>query len=101
MPASQEITVESVVRQSSDQVSSDVEGDVAIMSVDKGNYYMLNEVGARFWQLIEEPCRVGDACLRLLDEYDTGRDKCEDEILRLVRELVEQELVEVVDATRT
>ena len=101
MPASREVTLNSVVRRSSDQVSSDVEGDMAIMSIEQGNYYMLNEVGARFWQLIEEPRRIGDVCRDLLAEFDTDSTACEREIVSLVQELLAQELVEVVDASPT
>ena len=91
------LSVDSVVRRSPDQVSSNVEGEVAIMSIDKGTYYMLNEVGARFWQLIETPKRIGDACLSLLEEFDTTADRCEQEIVQLGQELLEQDLIEVVD----
>ena len=98
MPNSPQLTMASVVRQSRSQVSSNVEGDVAIMSIEKGNYYMLNEVGARFWELIEEPRRTADVCWVLLNEYDAEEDECEKEIVRLAQELLEHELVEVIDA---
>jgi hypothetical protein len=95
------LSIDSVVQRSTDQVSSNVEGEVAIMSIDKGNYYMLNEVGARFWQLIEKPRRIGDACTLLLEEFDTSQGQCETEVIRLGQELLEQNLIEVVDAAST
>lgn len=91
---------DSIVCRSQDQVSSDVQGEIAIMSIDKGNYYMLNEVGARFWHLVEQPTQIGEVCDRLLSEYETDAEQCEREVLRLARELVEQDLLEVVDASR-
>ena len=93
-----QLSIDTFVRRSSDQVSSNVEGEMAIMSIEKGNYYMLNEVGARFWQLIDSPQRVGDACAKLLKEFDTTREQCESEIIQLGNELLEQNLIEVVDA---
>jgi hypothetical protein len=99
MPASSQLTLNSVVCRGRDQISSNVEGDMAIMSIAKGNYYMLNEVGARFWELIDEPRRIADVCQILLDEYEAEREQCERETIRLAQELLEHDLVEVVDAT--
>ncbi len=101
MTCSRTLSIDTIVRQSPDQVSSSVEGEVAIMSIERGSYYMLNEVGARFWQLIEQPCRLGDACETLLGEFDTSRGQCEREIIQLGQELLEQNLIEVVDAAAT
>lgn len=92
------ISIDTVVRQSPDQVSSSVEGEMAIMSIDKGNYYMLNEVGARFWQLIESPRTIADACAELLDEFEAPEGQCQQEIIQLGNELLEQNLIEIVDA---
>ena len=93
------ISLETVVQRSPDQVSSSVEGEMAIMSIDQGNYYMLNEVAARFWELIEEPRQVGDACAELLNEFDAPEAQCQQEIIQLGNELLEQNLIEIVNAS--
>ena len=40
-----ELTMDTVIRQSDNQSHAYIDGEVAMMSIDKGNYYMLNEVG--------------------------------------------------------
>lgn len=92
------ITPHSVVRQSEDQVSADMDGEVALMSIEHGKYYCLNETSSRIWQLIEEPRAVVNVCLVLQGEFDVQRDQCEAEVLEHVKELVGDKLVQVVDA---
>jgi hypothetical protein len=45
----------SIVVATKDQVSSDLGGEVAILDLKAGVYYGLDTVGARIWNLIQEP----------------------------------------------
>jgi len=92
------ITLQSIVRQSENQVSADMDGEVAMMSIENGKYYCLNETSSRIWQLIEQPRAVGDICSVLQGEFDVQPDQCEAEVLEHVQELVSDNLIQVVDA---
>lgn len=90
-----EITTTSVVVASSDQVSSDLAGESILMSLRTGMYYGLDEVGARVWELVREPRLVSDIRDVIAGEYEVERDRCERDILGLLRELAAQGLIEV------
>ena len=89
------ITRDSVVRASSNQVSSTVEGEAVILEVGAGAYYGLDPVGTRIWQLIQEPIAVGDVCQAIVEEYDVTPERCEADVLELLRGLDEVGLLEV------
>jgi hypothetical protein len=89
------ITRDSVVRASSNQVSSTVEGEAVILEVDDGAYYGLDPVGTMIWQLIQEPIRVGDVCDAIVEEYDVTPERCEADVLELLGALDEVGLLEV------
>jgi hypothetical protein len=59
------------------QVSSDLGGEVAILDLKLGVYYGLDEVGARVWELIQEPRVVDEVRDVLLEEYDVVPERCE------------------------
>jgi hypothetical protein len=87
----------SVVRPVQDQVSTDVGGDSVILHVGEGHYYGLNEVASRAWQLMSERDRtIGELVRLLTEEYDVSEERCERDIIDMIRTLLDRNLVEVL-----
>jgi Coenzyme PQQ synthesis protein D (PqqD) len=84
----------STVVAAKDQVSSDLGGEVAILDLKAGVYYGLDAVGARIWSLIQEPRTVNEIRDILLEEYDVEPERCERDLLALLRRLADEGLVE-------
>jgi len=82
-----------------DQVSCDLAGEAAILDMKSGIYYGLNAVGARIWNLIQEPKLVDTICETILKEYDVEDDRCVRDILTLLQSLLDNGLVEVCHET--
>jgi hypothetical protein len=91
------VSLDSVVAASKDQVSSDLGGEAAILDLEAGVYYGLDEVGARIWELIQEPRSAREVRDALLAEYDVEPERCERDVLALLQELADAGLVEVRD----
>ncbi|HEY9632632.1 MAG TPA: PqqD family peptide modification chaperone [Coleofasciculaceae cyanobacterium] len=87
----------SIVEAVKDQVSADLAGEAAILNLKSGVYYGLNEVGARIWQLMQEPRTVTTIRDTLLEEYEVEPDSCERDLLALLRDLAIAGLIEVRD----
>jgi Coenzyme PQQ synthesis protein D (PqqD) len=51
-----------------------VEGDSVLLDIDSGEYYSLNEVGGRIWELCDGTRTVGAIAEVLCAEYDVTRD---------------------------
>ncbi|MEQ1540670.1 MAG: PqqD family protein [Novosphingobium sp.] len=64
-----------------------------LVDLDSGTYFGLNDVGGRFWQLLDEGQPLGQACNQLQAEFDVERDQLERDIGALVGELVERKLL--------
>jgi hypothetical protein len=90
------MSVDSVVVASKRQVSSDLGGEAAILDLEGGVYYGLDEVGARIWELIQEPKPVSEVRDVLLEEYDVEPERCERDLLALLDRLAEERLIEVL-----
>jgi hypothetical protein len=87
-----------IVVASSDQVSSKLGDEVVILNLRNGVYYGLDPVGARIWELIQEPRTVQEVCAVLLEEYDVTPEQCTSDVLALLRDLEAQGLIEVRSA---
>jgi hypothetical protein len=91
------ISLDTRVVASTQQVSCDLHGEAVILEMKRGTYYGLNEVGARVWQSLREPRSVREARDLILSEYQVEPGECERDVLRLVQELADEGLVEIVD----
>lgn len=89
MAATQAISLDSRVSVSTEQVSSELEGEVIILNLAAGAYHGLDQIGARIWQLIQRPERVADVRDALLAEYDVSPQRCERDLLQLLNEMAE------------
>jgi hypothetical protein len=79
------------------QVSSDLGGEIAILDLDGGMYYGLDEVGARIWELVQEPRVVEDVQGLILEEYEVKPEIARRDVLALLQELADRNLVVVRD----
>jgi hypothetical protein len=93
------ISREATVRASRELVSARLDDGLAILQFDKGVYYGLDPVGARIWELVQEPRTVEAILAAMLDEYDVEPVRCETDLLELLSDLARHGLVEVRDAT--
>jgi hypothetical protein len=84
-----------VVRASPRQVSTQLGSETVILGVERGQYFSLNEVGARIWELIQEPSSVEAICADLLGQYEVERATLEGDVLEILEALHAQGLVQV------
>jgi hypothetical protein len=83
----------SVVVAAKHQVSCEVSGEAVILNLNSGIYYGLDALGARVWELIQEPMTVGKIQAILLNEYEVQPERCERDLLALLRKLTDAGLV--------
>lgn len=79
------------------QVSSDLAGEAVILNLKAGVYYGLDEVGARVWNLLQEPRTVAELCDLLRQEYQVDPERCQADLLALLQGLAREGLVEICD----
>ena len=71
------------------------EGETVVLGADMQNYFGLNSVATRVWELAESPKSVGDICDVLVEEFEVEAATCESEVVALIGELLENSLVEI------
>ena len=89
-----EIIPTTVVCASGDHLSSDLGEETVILHMGDGVYFGLDEVGTSIWKLIQEPRQVAEVCDELRGEYEVEAERCEEAVLRLLREMSEAGLIE-------
>lgn len=75
-----------------------IEQDAVLLNTLSNKYYSLNEVGARFWNLLAEGKTLRDAHGTLLVEFEVESSVLAQDLLELIEHLRENALVEVTEA---
>jgi hypothetical protein len=92
-----ELSERSTIVAGKDQVSSDLGGEIAILDLASGVYYGLDTVGARVWELVQEPIEVTQIVETIIEEYDAVPARVQRDVLTFLQRLADEELVEVRD----
>ena len=78
------ININNVVSRRNDIDTTDLNGEIVMMDLEKGRYFSLNGVGSRIWEIIEEPIGINKIVDCLLEEYDVNRNECEENVLEFL-----------------
>lgn len=96
MKSSPAVDLNTVVVQTDQLLTSELDGETVLMSVTQAAYYGLDDTAQRIWKLIAQPYRVADLCDRLIAEYAVERAACERDVCAFLNELHQEGLIRVV-----
>jgi hypothetical protein len=85
----------SVIVAAEDHPAATVAGDTVILATAAGRYFGVNAVGARIWQLVQAPTSVAAIRDAIVSEYDVEPQRCEADVIKLVREMLQVKIVKV------
>jgi hypothetical protein len=77
-----------MIRRQGEWLSAKVGEELVMMSVDKGDYVGLSEVGARIWELIDTPQELETLCRKLQQEFDVSNEICRADVEAFLKDLV-------------
>jgi hypothetical protein len=77
-----------------EDVMAQAAGDtVILLTPDSGEYFTLNEVGGRIWELADGSRSVAEIAAVLVDEYEAPLEDIQADTLEVLGELAEERLV--------
>ena len=89
------VSLASLVKCNDNLVSAPMDDEVVILSVERGSYFGLDEIGSEIWHRLETPVRVEALCDALVAKYDADRSIIERDVLALLERLVAEGLITV------
>lgn len=91
------LSLNSLVRWSDNQLAATVDQEIVILSVERGSYYGLDDIGSEIWHQMATPVSVSALCDTLAAKYDADRATIERDVLALLENLVAEGLVARAD----
>jgi hypothetical protein len=86
-----------VFRRSDRQVSCDLNGEAAILHLDRSIYFGLKGVGAQVWAALEKPQAVADLNRVVCEQFDVDAERSAADLMKFLAELQDAGLVETVE----
>ncbi len=80
--------------------SANIDDDVVMLDESSGNYFGLNPVAGKIWQLLEKPIRLRDLINSLTTHYEVDRLQCEQETASFLNSLNERKLLHITHAEK-
>lgn len=90
------INLQTTIKRNPALVSSDIDGEKVMMSLENGEYFGLDPVGSRIWELIENPISVDKLISLLLDEFEVGEVQCNLDTIEFLNQLQEKNLLIII-----
>ena len=89
------LSATSIVQWSDDQIAAAVDREIVILSIERGSYFGLDDIGSEIWQRLEAPIRVDALCDSLAAKYDADRVTIGRDVLALLEKLAGEGLITV------
>lgn len=86
-----------VVRACPGHLMAKVQNETVVLQVASGQYFGLNEIGTRIWNLIQSPTALSGLIDELMLDYDVAPGELEADVISLLEELRAAQLAEVCD----
>ncbi len=81
----------------SDVIATELENrEAVLLHLNTKKYYSLNVTGFRIWQLLDTGRTPVEICSAIQTEFDVTDEKARESVLKIVAELKNEQLVQVV-----
>jgi hypothetical protein len=87
------IDLGSRLRRKEKVLAHQVEGKEILLRLDSGEYYALDDVGRRIWELCDGARSVSEVIATVSEEYDAPQDIIQADALELLQDLLDEKLV--------
>lgn len=82
---------------SAEVIAQEVSGETVLLDLKSEQYFSLDAVGTRIWQLVNEGAVLDEIKRTLLKEYDVNEAQIDRDLNVLIEELVREGLLSVAD----
>jgi hypothetical protein len=87
------ITDATVLSRSPTVLAAEVDGEIVMMSIERGHYFGLDDIGSDIWKRLEQPCPFGALIDRLAADYDADRATIATDVRALLDQMMADDVV--------
>jgi hypothetical protein len=89
------IDISSRIIRKTNFLSSEIDDEVVILNIDKGEYNGLDEIGSDIWNFLESPLFLSDLVKILTEKYNVDQQQCTSDVIEFITELEKAGLIRI------
>ncbi|MFC2086797.1 lasso peptide biosynthesis PqqD family chaperone [Bacteroidota bacterium] len=89
------LNLESVINRNPNIIASEIDEEKVMMSIEMGEYFGIDKIGSRIWDMIEKKIKIKELIENLQEEFEVDQPTCEHDVFEFLTELYNKKLIEV------
>jgi hypothetical protein len=82
-----------LISRSPSVLATEVDGEIVMMSIERGRYFGLDDIATDIWKRIETPCSFAALIDRLIADYDADRATIAADLRALLLRMAAQDAI--------
>jgi hypothetical protein len=82
-----------IISRSPSVLSAEVDGEIVMMSIERGRYFSLDHIGSDIWRRIEPPCSFATLIDGLAADYEADRATIVIDVQSLLGHMAKHDIV--------
>jgi hypothetical protein len=87
------ISLATRVRRNPDLVATEMDGDLVMLHVERGQYFGVGQVGRRIWEMLDALHDVAALCADVEARFDVDAARCNADLLEFVADLLDKDVL--------
>lgn len=81
------------VKRNDELIVASIDGELVMLSVEKGQYFGIEGVGTRIWELLESPKTEDSIIESIIEEFEVDEATCRRDVVEFLDRMLEMELI--------
>jgi len=86
-----------ILQREENQLFSQIDNEIVLLSVKNGEYYSLNEIGSAIWEMLTKPMSVERLINNLTENYEIEYLDCYMDTIPFIEDLLEKGVIKIQD----
>jgi len=91
------LSTQSVIIKNKSILENEIDGEKIMLNIDNGEYYGLDKIASRIWELLNEKIEIESLIQQLLEEYEIDYETCKNDVLEFLDELIKKKLIVIIE----
>ncbi len=90
-----DLTLTTRLTRNPDLIGTEMDGELVMMSIEKGSYYGISGIGPRVWELLATVTTAQTMCAEIRKEYAVTQEQCEQDVMGFLHVMLKNGLLVV------
>ena len=91
------LNINNTIARNDSIVDAQIDGEIVMMDINNGEYYGLDVIAARIWELMASPKIVSEICEILQQEYKVSEEKCQKDVLGFIDKMIAKGVITIAE----